>query len=79
MTATGKNILATLAYFDLFSYPLSSEEILLFMPSKCDPEEFNYSLRWLVIDRAVFKLDKYYSLRNDYFLVERRQEGNIKA
>ncbi|HVS93571.1 MAG TPA: nucleotidyltransferase domain-containing protein [Mucilaginibacter sp.] len=79
MTATGKNILATLAYFDLFSYPLSSEEILLFMPSKCDPEEFNYSLRWLVIDRAVFKLDKYYSLRNDYFLVDRRQEGNIKA
>ncbi|MBS1526329.1 MAG: nucleotidyltransferase domain-containing protein [Bacteroidetes bacterium] len=79
LTAAGKNILATLAYFDLFSYPLTIEEIQLFMPAKCDPDEFNYSLRWLVIDRAIFKFDKYYTLKNDYFLIERRQSGNIKA
>jgi len=71
--------LATLAYFDLFSYPLTVDEVYLFMPVKYDQQEFNYALRGLVMDRHIFKLDKYYTLKNDYFLIERREKGNAKA
>ena len=79
MSQVRKNILATLAYFDLFSYPLTMEEIFLFLPAKYDQDEFYYALRCLVIDRQIFKLDKYYSLKNDYFLADRRENGNRKA
>jgi predicted nucleotidyltransferase len=74
-----RNILATLAYFDLFNYPLMMDEVFLFLPAKYEQGEFGYALRDLVIDRLIFKFDKYYTLKNDYFLVERREKGNAKA
>jgi hypothetical protein len=73
------NILATLAYFDLFNYPLTVDEVFLFLPEKCDQEDFVYSLRCLVVDRLIFKFDKYYTLKNDHFLIDRREKGNSKA
>jgi predicted nucleotidyltransferase len=79
LSDAGKNILATLAYFDLFSYPLTMEEIFLFLPAKYDRNEFNYTLRSLVIDRTIFRFDRFYTLKNDYFLIERREKGNAKA
>lgn len=79
MSDLRRNILATLAYFDLFSYPLTMDEIYLFLPTKCAVEEFEYACRGLVIDRHVHKFDKFYTLRNDYFLIERREKGNFKA
>jgi predicted nucleotidyltransferase len=74
-----KNILATLAYFDLFNYPLTIDEILLYLPAKCDPETFENAVMCLVIDRLVYRFDKFYTLKNDYFLIERRIKGNAKA
>jgi predicted nucleotidyltransferase len=74
-----KNILATLAYFDLFNYPLTAEEVFLYLPAKYDHKEFECALRYLIIDRLIYKFDKFYTLKNDYFLTERRCKGNIKA
>jgi predicted nucleotidyltransferase len=74
-----KNILATLAYFDLFNYPLTMEEVFLFLPVKYDQDEFGYALRSLIIDRLIYKFERFYSLKNDYFLIERRGKGNAKA
>jgi predicted nucleotidyltransferase len=74
-----RNILATLAYFDLFSYPLTLDEVYLFLPGKYSQEDFGYVLRSLVIDRRIYNFDKYYTLRNDPFLAERREKGNAKA
>jgi hypothetical protein len=74
-----KNILAALAYFDLFNYPLTVEEIFLNLPAKCDQQEFEFALRSLVIDRVVYHFGKFYTLKNDYFLIERRINGNSKA
>jgi len=74
-----KNILATLAYFDLFNYPLTMEEVFLFLPAKYDQEEFGYNFRSMIIDRLIYKFDKFYTLKNDPFLIERREKGNIKA
>jgi predicted nucleotidyltransferase len=74
-----KNILATLAYFDLFNYPLTFDEVFLYLPAKCDTGDFEYALKCLVIDRLVYHFDKFYTLKNDYFLISRRVKGNIKA
>ncbi|HTE00455.1 MAG TPA: nucleotidyltransferase domain-containing protein [Mucilaginibacter sp.] len=79
MSDIKKNILAALAYFDLFNYPLTIDEVYLYLPAKCDAEEFDYGLRSLVIDRLIYKFDKFYTLKNDYFLINRRVEGNTKA
>jgi hypothetical protein len=74
-----KNILAALAYFDLFNYPLTMEEVFLNLPAKCDQQEFEFALRGLVVDRVVYHFGKFYTLKNDYFLIERRINGNAKA
>jgi predicted nucleotidyltransferase len=74
-----KNILATLAYFDLFNYPLTADEVFLYLPAKNDYKEFEHAIRYLVIDRLIYKFDKFYTLKNDCFLIERRCKGNIEA
>src|ERR1700761_7740838 len=79
LTATEENILSTLAYFDLFSYPLNRGEIYLFLPAKCDMNNFNYALNRLVNEQHVYRFDKFYTLRNDRNLVERRVKGNKHA
>ena len=79
MSDIKKNILAALAYFDLFNYPLTMEEVFLNLPSKCDQQEFEFALRCLVTDRVVYHFGKFYTLKNDYFLIERRINGNAKA
>ena len=79
MSDARKNILATLAYFDLFTYPLTMEEVYFFLPAKVNFDEFENALLGLAEDRVIFKFDKLYTLKNDYFLAERRQKGNAKA
>lgn len=74
-----ENIIATLAYFDLFSYPLNRGEIYLFLPVKCDMNVFNHSLNSLVNDRHIYRFEKFYSLKDDVYLVQRRIKGNKKA
>jgi len=74
-----KNILTTLAYFDLFNYPLTMEEVYFFLPVKLNYEEFEHALLGLAVDRLIFRFDHFYTLKNDYFLVERREKGNAKA
>ena len=74
-----KHILAALAYFDLFNYPLTMEEIYFFLPAKHHYEEFEGALYCLVAERQVYKFDRFYSLKNDRFLAERREKGNAKA
>lgn len=73
------NILSTLAYFDLFSYPLNRGEIYLFLPAKCDINNFNYALNNLVNGQHIYRFEKYYSLRNDHSLIARRGKGNKYA
>ncbi|WP_295718634.1 hypothetical protein [Mucilaginibacter sp.] len=74
-----KNILATLAYFDAFNYPLTREEVCLFLPVKYEWKTFDEALACLVGGRLIFRFDKYYSLKNDQYLVQRRNKGNQKA
>lgn len=79
MSEIEENILSALAYFDLFSYPLNRGEIYLFLPVKCEMNNFNYALNRLVNEQHIYRIEKFYSLRNDYSLIERRNKGNKHA
>ena len=74
-----KDILATLAYFDMFDYPLKKNEIFLFLGHCNDYREFEDALRNLLKDSAVYKMADFYSLQNDFKLAIRRFRGNEKA
>jgi len=79
VTEAKENILATLAYFDIFKYPLTSGEIYLFLKNKYHQADFELALRYLVAHQFVFQFGNFYSLKNDYSLVVRRYNGNEKA
>jgi predicted nucleotidyltransferase len=74
-----KNILATLAYYDMFDYPLTYHEIFLFLEEKCEESELVKTINYLVACRLVFQFGKFYSLKNEHSLITRRKNGNKKA
>jgi predicted nucleotidyltransferase len=74
-----KNILAALAYFDVFNYPLTREEICLFLPVKYNVTMFDLAVACLLSNRLIYRFDKFYTLKNDPYLIQRRNEGNQKA
>jgi predicted nucleotidyltransferase len=74
-----ENILETLAYFDLFDYPLCRAEIYLFLKNKHDYDTFDQALKSLLQSGIIHQFDKFYTLKNDQYLVVRRNNGNKKA
>jgi predicted nucleotidyltransferase len=74
-----ENILATLAYFDIFKYPLTSGEIYLFLKNRYDQYDFDLALKYLVASQSVYQFGNFYTLKNDHNLVVRRYNGNQKA
>jgi predicted nucleotidyltransferase len=74
-----QDILATLSYFDIFDYPLTQTEIVQFLKIDYCHEEFFDDLQNLAMESWIYKMDEFYSLREDYSLVQRRREGNLRA
>lgn len=79
MTDTAQNILKTLGYFDLFQYPLTSEEIYLFNSIKVSHSAIENELEILLSNNNVFRIGEFYSLHNNNLLAERRRNGNLLA
>ncbi len=73
------SILKVLAYFDLFDYPISGQEILFFLDCEAAEPELSAALRSLLEERHIFRLDGFYSLHDDQSLVTRRLKGNAHA
>ncbi|HKP31996.1 MAG TPA: hypothetical protein VJT83_04695 [Chitinophagaceae bacterium] len=71
--------LKTLSYFDLFDYPITEEEIWLFMDQKVSAENLSEALKQLAEESMIFRLDEFYSIRNNPFLAQRRKKGNKHA
>jgi predicted nucleotidyltransferase len=63
----------------LFSYPITRGEIYLFLQNKYDYEIFDDALNSLLKGGVIYLFEKFYTLRNDHYLIVRRQEGNEKA
>jgi len=73
------NILRTLAYFDLFDYPLSGAEIWRFLGFKTGMAQITRTLKKLVYAGVIFRKEEWYSLKNESSLTERRKELNRTA
>jgi predicted nucleotidyltransferase len=71
--------LSTLTYFDLFNYPLTQTEILLFSANFHTKKETENALCKLAEQKLVYNFDEFYTLQNDYTIVSRRRKGNLKA
>jgi hypothetical protein len=72
-----KSFLRALLYFDIFSYPLTEQELIQFSPSLVQqPAEV---LKKLTQEELIFKVGDFYSLQNEPLLVERRLKGNALA
>jgi len=73
------SILKVLVYFDLFRYPLTSNEIRLFLDQPVRENEFDKILDELISREKIFHVDEFYSLHNDCSLAERRIKGTERA
>jgi len=73
------SILRTIAYFDLFNYPLTREDVRNFLDIDAGEEEIAHELAALTREGCLFRLESYYSLRNDLSLAEKRHRGEAHA
>jgi hypothetical protein len=73
------SILKTLAYFDIFDYPLSSEEIVFFLDNDVSTPSVEAALDLLVLEQRVFRIGQFYSLQDKPSLAQRRLKGNQYA
>jgi hypothetical protein len=74
-----QSVLKVLAYFDIFQYPLTKDEIYLFLGQPISPDEVQLLLHEMTIQQQIFRLGEFYSLQQDPAIRERRIAGNAKA
>lgn len=73
------DILSTLTYFDLFDYPITQTEIILFSKNIHPNVDINHALYSLVLEKKVFTFDELYTLQDNPALIARRRKGNAEA
>ena len=74
-----QSIIKALAYFDIFNYPLTLDEIHHFLDQPVLKDDVLLTLQQLVDDNRVFRMGGFYSLQQDASLRARRTNGNHKA
>ena len=79
MITLQSDILKTLAYFDIFHYPLTNEEIRNFLGSVFSQQLIDEQLAVMTEADMIYKIDGLYTLHNDLFMIVRRRNGNRKA
>jgi hypothetical protein len=79
-TPLRRSILRTLAYYDIFSYPLTAEEIYINLGvNHTSPVEIKSELEKLSSDNIVFCKGEFYQLKDDDKYIYRRSAGNKLA
>ena len=73
------SILKVLAYFDLFDYPVTADEILFFMDREVSAIDLKAELEALTHKGLLFPDGNFYALRQDPELAIRRIRGNHHA
>ncbi|HMK25323.1 MAG TPA: hypothetical protein VK483_04770 [Chitinophagaceae bacterium] len=77
--ACKKRVVEALAYFDIFQYPLTSEEIRQFLSAKVDENFLQDCLCELQEEKIIFLAHGFYSIQNNPLLAHRRRQGNQLA
>jgi hypothetical protein len=72
-------ILEILAYYAVFDYPLTKDDIERFFPPSAKTTSVENALSHLLTEKAVFKIDEFYLLQDNPGLVNRRKDGNLRA
>jgi hypothetical protein len=72
-------ILKTLAYFSIFEYPLTKDELKRYLHPSADIGSFERALAHLAENRIIYKIEELYLLKDDVALVKRRRDGNRRA
>jgi len=73
------SILKVVAYFDLFNYPVSMEDILFFLDSEAAEYQVKKEIEMLLNEECLFRTGQFFSLRNDPALAEKRDRGRQHA
>lgn len=73
------SIMSVLTYFDLFNFPITEDEIYLFLNRRCTMDCICRALAHLNERKVVYKTGNYYAVKDDYYLAERREKGAAKA
>ena len=80
ITRLDEQILRTLLYFDIFNYPLKSEEVFKFLGIPAlDKSIIPSRLNSLRDQKIIFQFGEFFSLKNDNSLIDRRLKGNKEA
>ncbi|HSW56220.1 MAG TPA: nucleotidyltransferase domain-containing protein [Ignavibacteriaceae bacterium] len=75
-----RSIIRTLAYYDIFSYPLTADEIYYSLDENhTTPEEVKTELESLYSNQLIQFNGKFYLLNNDDSYIRRREAGNELA
>lgn len=77
LSPLSKNIIKSLAYYDIFSYPLKAEEIYHNLSvNHCSPQDIVSELKELCAKKLVYRINDFYLLQNNPEFVSRRLKGN---
>jgi hypothetical protein len=75
-----QHILKTMLYFDIFDYPLKSEEVFKYLQTNSVTEEhIQASLHLMAEKKILFQHDQYYSMHDELKNIDRRRRGNQEA
>jgi hypothetical protein len=77
--ANRKSLLKALAYYDIFHYPLTKDEIRQFMDRDISAESLEISLDQLQESGVIYHYGDFYSLQANPLLAHRRKQGNARA
>src|ERR1700722_6664234 len=73
------SILKVIAYFDIFNYPLSLEDILYFLDTEAEEHPVRKELDTLIKEGCLFRTGPFYSLQNDPTLADKRHNSRRRA
>lgn len=73
------SILRVLTYFDIFQYPLTENEISLFLGQTSSAKELSQGLQFLHDHQQIYLFENFYCLRPDPSLAQKRLKDNCRA
>lgn len=79
LSAEAEAVLKTLAYFDIFQYPLTFSELQQFAPVSIPSAILSQTLAQLIGQKRIYQYADHYSPQNNPLLVYRRKDGNARA
>jgi len=77
---TSQSVLKVLLYYDIFHYPLTSEEVFEYLSTNhVTPKDVLETLDELSCQGYIFKYENFYSVRDSREIIDRRIKGNQEA